>query len=181
MPKRLEEARWIWKDGELVEWRDATVHILSLAVQFGASGDRLWFTAREWEAPMDSADEMLASLLEEHARILARRTPRPTSDFVARVQETIAASPAECGSAAQVARRLHMSVRTLQRRLVEAGTSYRDVSELVSRRLAEEYLADPRVSIAELTYLLGFSEPSSFTRAFRRWTGETPGQWRRRR
>jgi AraC-like DNA-binding protein len=155
--------------------------VFQAPVRFGAGGDRLWFTAQEWEAPMDSADEALAGLLEEHARILARRIPRATSGFVAKVQETMAASPAGCGSATQVARRLHVSVRTLQRRLASAGTGFREVSELVSRQLAEEYLADPRVSIAELTYFLGFSEPSSFTRAFRRWTGETPGQWRRRR
>ena len=76
---------------------------------------------------------------------------------------------------------MHVSVRTLQRRLVEAGTTFREVSDLVRDQLAEEYLSDPRVSIPEVAFLLGFSDQSSFNRAFRRWTGQSPGEWRRRR
>ena len=73
-----------------------------------------------------------------------------------------------------------MSVRTLQRRLVDSGTTFRSVSDEVRRQLALGYLADPAVSIAEVAFLLGFSEQRSFNRAFRRWTGETAGRWRRK-
>jgi AraC-like DNA-binding protein len=74
-----------------------------------------------------------------------------------------------------------VSVRTLQRKLVATGTTFREVSETVRGRLAEGYLTDPGVSIAEVAFLLGFSDQSSFNRAFRRWTGESPGRWRRGR
>jgi AraC-like DNA-binding protein len=58
------------------------------------------------------------------------------------------------------------------------GTTFRDVVEAVNERLAVSYLRDPNVSIAEVAFLLGFSDPSAFNRAFRRWTGDTPGKWR---
>lgn len=149
-------------------------------VHFGAAEDRLCFTPEEWQVPTRNPDTALALLLEEHARILAERVPSAHPDFRAQVQRTIAAAPAASGSAPAVARALHMSVRTLQRRLVDSGTTFRSVSDEVRRQLALGYLADPAVSIAEVAFLLGFSEQRSFNRAFRRWTGETAGRWRRK-
>jgi AraC-like DNA-binding protein len=149
-------------------------------VWFGATADVLCFSAEEWEARNESADAALALVMEEHARILARKLPHAAAGFSADVQKTIATARPECGSAEDVARALHVSVRTLQRKLVETGTTFRAVSEIVRGQLAEGYLADPRVSIAEVAFMLGFSDQSSFNRAFRRWTGEAPGRWRRR-
>lgn len=150
-------------------------------VRFGAAADRLCFGDEEWDAPIENADAALAELLEAHARILAQRIPRAPPGFRAEVEKMIAAALPEGRSAAQVARSLHMSVRTLQRKLVEEGTTFREVADSVGAQLALSYLMNPKVSIAEVAFLLGFSEPSSFNRAFRRWTGESPGQWRRRR
>lgn len=150
-------------------------------VHFAAAADRVGFSHEQWEAPTDSPDAALARVLEEHARILARRIPQARSGFRAEVQKTIASIPPEGGSAAEVARALHISVRTLQRRLVANGTTFRELSNTVRGQLAEGYLADRKVSIAEVAFMLGFSDQSSFNRAFRRWTGESPGRWRRRR
>jgi AraC-like DNA-binding protein len=71
-----------------------------------------------------------------------------------------------------------MSVRTLNRLLADEGTSYREL--LDSRRcdIAKGYLSGDRVSIAEIAFLLGFSELSSFHRAFKRWTAQTPREFR---
>jgi AraC-like DNA-binding protein len=161
--------------------RDRYVEVFRAPVRFGAAADRLCFTAAEWKSPMDTADEALARLMEEHARILGQRIPEVEDGFRSEVQKTIAATLPEGGSAEVVARKLHVSVRTLQRKLIAAGTTFREVSETVRTRLAEEYLNDPKVSIAEVAFLLGFSDQSSFHRAFRRRTGVTPGRWRRRR
>jgi AraC-like DNA-binding protein len=150
-------------------------------VRFGAAADRLCFSVEEWDAPTEDADAALARVLEEHARILAQRVPQAAAGFGAAVQLTIASAPSEGGSAEEVARALHVSVRTLQRKLVASGTTFREVSSTVRGRLAEGYLADPKVSIAEVAFLLGFSDQTSFHRAFRRWTGESPGRWRRQR
>jgi AraC-like DNA-binding protein len=150
-------------------------------VHFDAPADRLCFADAEWRAPMDSADAALAHVLEEHARILARRTPTVAAGFCADVEKTIASALAEGASAQEVARALHCSVRTLQRKLVATGTTFRQVSDTVRGQLAVDYLSDSNVSIAEVAFLLGFSDQSSFNRAFRRWTGEPPGRWRRTR
>lgn len=149
-------------------------------IHFDAAADRLCFSDEEWKAPTRSADAALARLLEEHARILAQRIPHTTADFGAEVQKTIASAMPEGRSAVDIARALHVSVRTLQRKLAPTGKSFREISDAVRGQLAEEYLSDPMVSIAEVAFLLGFSDQSSFNRAFRRWTGESPGRWRRR-
>ena len=150
-------------------------------VRFGAAADRLCFSQEEWVSPMHTADEALARLLEEHARNLARTVPDADSGFSANVQNVMASTFPEGGSPADVACALHVSVRTLQRRLLASGTTFREVADLVRSRLAREYLADPMVSIAEVAFLLGFSDQTSFNRAFRRWTGKSPGRWRRGR
>lgn len=77
-----------------------------------------------------------------------------------------------------VADALHMSLRSLQRRLKEEGTSYKALVDETRRELAAHYMAESHLSINEITYLLGFSEPSNFSRAFRRWTGKSPSDYR---
>ena len=155
--------------------------VFGAPVRFAMAADRLCFGAEEWRAPMDSADASLARLLEDHARILAERIRNEGADFLDLVRKAITADLPNGASANAVARALNVSSRTLQRKLSLAGTTFREVSESVRSRLAQDYLADPRVSIAEVALLLGFSEQASFNRAFRRWTGESPGRWRRRR
>jgi AraC-like DNA-binding protein len=155
--------------------------VFGTQIVFGASHDRLSFTDEQWNVPTESPDAALAHLLEEHARILSQRTPRSTVGLSTEVEQAIGAAPSGAGSAEHVARALNVSVRTLQRKLVASGTTFRQISDDVRGRLAVGYLADARVSIAEVAFLLGFSDQSSFNRAFRRWTGESPGRWRRRR
>ena len=76
-----------------------------------------------------------------------------------------------------VSSRLNRSTSTLQRQLKSEGLSYRDVLESTQRALAETYLRDKRHSLAQIAYLLGFSEQSNFSRAFRRWTSMSPRQY----
>jgi AraC-like DNA-binding protein len=153
--------------------------VFDAPVRFGATADRLRFSGTEWEQPTVAGDAALAGLLEEHARILAARTPAAVAGFVGVVQRAVTSRLPEGPSAEAVARELNMSVRTLQRRLGACGTTFHDVSDAVLARLAAGYLADPAVSVSEVAFLLGFSEQSAFNRAFRRWTGKSPGRWRR--
>jgi AraC-like DNA-binding protein len=76
------------------------------------------------------------------------------------------------------ARELNVSARTLQRELASEGTSFRAILEEVRREISLKYLRDKKVSIAEVSFLLGFSEPSAFHRSFRRWFGKTPQSFR---
>lgn len=78
-----------------------------------------------------------------------------------------------------VADALCLSPRTLQLRLRQAGHSYQQLLDEVRRELAERHLRDQLHSIKDIAFLLGFAEPSVFVRSFRRWTGQTPGEFRR--
>ncbi|MGD2055871.1 MAG: AraC family transcriptional regulator [Gammaproteobacteria bacterium] len=78
-----------------------------------------------------------------------------------------------------IADALHVSLRSLQRRLKEEDTNYKKLLESTRQELAKQYLRQSHRSIGEITYLLGFSEPGNFTRAFKRWTGKTPARYRK--
>jgi AraC-like DNA-binding protein len=79
-----------------------------------------------------------------------------------------------------LAARLGMSARTLQRKLRALGTSHQELLDEMRKALAVRYLAEPDVAVCEVAYLLGFSESSAFHRAFKRWTGTTPSEFRKR-
>jgi AraC-like DNA-binding protein len=73
-----------------------------------------------------------------------------------------------------------MSERSVQRRLADEGETFDGLLDELRRELAVRYLADKKIAIAEVAFLLGYSEPSAFHRAFKRWTGSTPSQVRQR-
>ena len=78
-----------------------------------------------------------------------------------------------------VAKTLNMSVRSLQRRLQQVGTTFRTLFETARRDLASTYVEDPEIELVEVAFLLGFSDQSAFSRAFKRWTGHTPSEARK--
>jgi AraC-like DNA-binding protein len=79
-----------------------------------------------------------------------------------------------------IAAELHMSDHTFQRRLAAEGTSFTELVEGTRRELAQHHLADPRVTLADIAYLLGYADQSTFFRASHRWFGESPGEYRTR-
>ncbi len=79
-----------------------------------------------------------------------------------------------------IARSLNLSVRNLQRKLQSEGISFKHLLDETRKELATQYIRDANRRIGEITYLLGFSEPSNFTRAFRRWTGLSPNEYRQK-
>jgi AraC-like DNA-binding protein len=76
------------------------------------------------------------------------------------------------------AKLLHMSPRTLQRKLAEARLTYQQLVDATRKDLALRYIVDAGRSISDITFSLGFSQPSAFTRAFKRWTGRSPTDYR---
>jgi AraC-like DNA-binding protein len=81
-------------------------------------------------------------------------------------------------SAEDIAARLHMSKRTLQRRLEEDGLSYQELLDRVRAEKARALVGDENLELADVAFRLGFSDVSSFSRSFRRWTGVSPGRYR---
>lgn len=81
-------------------------------------------------------------------------------------------------TAKAVAQALNLSVRSLQRKLAEQHTNFAQLLEDTRRELARQYVGTSRLSVGEIAYLLGFADPANFTRAFRRWTGMSPSDFR---
>jgi AraC-like DNA-binding protein len=137
------------------------------------------FDAADLALPVRGADRRLLPIIEHHLDDLLAK-PEVSDTWLDDVRSTVASTV--CDGAPKigaVARRLGMTVRTLQRRLEERGLVFRTVVEDVRRDLAVRYLADRRTRITEVAFLLGYSELSAFGRAFRRWTGSTPLAMRR--
>ncbi len=86
--------------------------------------------------------------------------------------------PAGTPDQESIASSLNLSLRSLQRKLKDEETSYRNLLEDTRRQLAMEYIKESHRTISEITFLLGFTEPSNFTRAFKRWTGHSPAEFR---
>ena len=131
------------------------------------------------DLPVAQSDSNLVAFLRPIAdEILERLSKRHT--FMKQVQSAMVPL-IEKGrlNIDEVARELAMSPRTLQRRLENEGTTFGAVLDETRRVAALEYLKNPRIAIAEAAFLLGFSEPSTFYRSFRRWTGDTPANYRR--
>lgn len=129
--------------------------------------------------PLRQPDAALLALLEQQAESLLAELPE-AGDLEQSVRRAVAAFAREGEvSLERVAAALHTSPRTLHRRLEARQLGFRSLRDDTRRRLAEQHLADPGMTLAEIALLLGYSEQSAFTRAFRRWTGHTPLQARR--
>ena len=146
--------------------------------RFGAPENRLRIPPAVLGLPIPGADLALRQPL---LHLLERSLPVARSpDVVRRLRAELSARlPQGETDKGGLARALGMSPRTLSRRLRSAGTSYREVLEETRRALALSLLRDPALPIYELAFLLGYTEPSTFHRAFRRWTGDSPDAWRR--
>jgi AraC-like DNA-binding protein len=129
--------------------------------------------------PMRGADPALAALLARQLDTLLVSVPVDPS-ISARLRLLVKDElPSGGVSIDRVARQLAMSVRTLSRRLDSEGTSFRRLLDSVRQELAVAYLRNPGLELAEIAFLLGYSESSAFHRSFRRWTGRTPLEFRR--
>jgi AraC-like DNA-binding protein len=154
--------------------------IFECPVVFGAETCQLVIARDVWDTPRTGGDPTLFSILDAHARMLLDQRPSP-DDIVGRVREAIGAElRGGHPSLESIARHLAMSPRTLQRRLRDHGVVFNDVLDSMRFRAAKSYLAQGDVAGTEVAYLLGFAEQSSFNRAFRRWSGHTPTEYRRR-
>ncbi|CBL44843.1 AraC-type DNA-binding domain-containing proteins [gamma proteobacterium HdN1] len=102
------------------------------------------------------------------------------TSFPDRIKQLIKSNPNPLPSLSQVADRLHMHPRTLGRRLSDFDTCFKDLLEEVKSELAMEYLANSDLLIDDIAYSLNYNDATSFYRAFRRWTGRSPGMYRQK-
>jgi AraC-like DNA-binding protein len=146
-------------------------------LRFGAEQNRLIFDADSIERVLDTGNPELARQSDAISSRYLARIER--SNVVARVREVLT-QRLQGGEPSQeeVAEVLNVSARTLQRKLGDSGTTFKEILDETRHAMAVACLSSPEHSVSEITYLLGFSCSSSFTRAFRRWTGRSPSDWR---
>lgn len=146
---------------------------------YGAPETRLVMRRDLLEQPLPRTDPSLFQYLERHAQAVLDQLPQST-DLAGRVRRIVIDSlRGGEPTPARIAKSLGVSERTLQRRLQGEGTTFARIVDGARRELSEHYLTDPNVAAFEVAFLLGYSEPSAFHRAFRRWTGKTPQEYRR--
>jgi AraC-like DNA-binding protein len=147
-------------------------------VRKGFDYNAVYFRAADMERPLPGS---IPVVVEATSRIAERYIDAQVESKVAhQVRERIVQMlPSGAVDQDGVAAKLHCSASTLQRQLSAEGTSYREVLASTRRRLAEAYLREGRHSHSQIAFLVGFSDQSNFARAFKRWTGMSPGQFQK--
>lgn len=134
------------------------------------------FQSRQLSAPTHSADLLLHKLMAERVRELKQGSVNDIAGQVRRALRTMVMS-SNC-SLDEVAVQIGLHRRTLSRKLAIAGTSFREMRNDASQEVACQLLENTRMPVTDIAATLGYAEPAAFTRAFRRWSGLTPSQWR---
>jgi AraC-like DNA-binding protein len=164
--------------GEPPSYHDRYAALFGCPALCGQPDDAIVFRRSDLALPLVSANPAVAALFEDAAErdLDARRALDDTVAAVrAALRQVLHGDPP---SVRQVAGLLCLSERTLQRRLSNAGTPFSRLLDQVRLEMARRHLAADSASLTEIAYLLGFADPNSFFRSFKRWTGRTPADWR---
>lgn len=147
-------------------------------IQFNAARDAIEVTTTAASQANRLADDGMSKFFDTHLETQLGQI-NDTSELEQRIVDQIGEALSEgVPTLAEVAGRLGMSTRTLQRRLSADGLAYQDLVLDARRTLSEQLLRRTDFALAEIAFLTGFSDQSTFTRAFKRWHGETPANYR---
>jgi AraC-like DNA-binding protein len=146
-------------------------------VVFSAQINAIYFEKSDMSVPLPTASKELARRSDEV--IIAHLARLDRDDVVRQVEACIIELlPTGNCNRNKIASRLNMSPRSLLNKLEQRNTSYKEVLENLRSALAQQYIEQQDMSITDITFLLGFSDTSGFSRAFRRWTGQSPTDYR---
>jgi len=153
--------------------------VFRVAVAFSQPLNVLEFARTDIEKPLPAAH---AELARQNDQVLVSHLARLQNERLSsRVEAAmLEAFPDGAPSKQAIARKLGMSPRNLQRHLAEEGTSFKDLMNAARVTLARSYVSEGRLSVTEIAFVLGFADTSTFSRAFKRWTGKAPRDYARR-
>jgi len=152
--------------------------IFNCPVRFNQPVSALELLSRDLATPLYYPNSKLLSLLEHHARSFLNKID--DNNYLSRKISLLLFEKIQGGnpSIEDVAKDLGISVRVLQNKLRREGVTFSKLATNVRKDLAQSYLTERHYTVEDIAYLLGFSEPSAFRRAFKTWTGMTPKQYR---
>jgi AraC-like DNA-binding protein len=148
-----------------------------VAPTFGAPLYELVYPPGTHELPVSSFNSRLRDYFDEECRRVVDKLASGTSIVEQVRKKLIAVMDGGDTTIEAVAKSMAMSPRSLQRRLSDEGTKYNDVLAEIRAEFAKRYLARGSLSASEVAYLIGFTEPPAFFKAFKRWTGMTPREY----
>jgi AraC-like DNA-binding protein len=146
-------------------------------VHFNADGNKLVFSSALLDNPLPQSDPESSRHFQQQCQLLIAKLTT-AGHFVDDVRMLMLARPGFFPDIDYVAEKLDMSTRTLRRRLKEEGSNYRALLDEIRFGLAKEYLGKTNLPMEEICVLLGYSESGNFSHAFRRWSGQSPRDWR---
>lgn len=146
-------------------------------IRFSTYPSRLLFDSQLLDTPLSQSDPDASQYFSQQCRMLITKL-KSQSYFADDVRMLLLAQPGHFPGIEHVARQLHVSVRTLRRRLKEENSSFRELLDEVRFQLAKEYLLDTRLPLTEIAELVGYTEAGNFSHAFRRWSGQPPRDFR---
>lgn len=155
----------------------AYTDVFGPSIEYRAPAHRLSFDATLVNSLLATANPELARINDQTVIDYLARYQRDSLTMQVRAK-IIERLPDGRPSQEDIAHTLHTSLRSLQRRLKNEETNYTSLMNETQQELAIQYVRDSSRTLGEIAYLLGFSEPSNFTRAFKRWTGKSPGEFR---
>ncbi len=148
-------------------------------MHFGRKGIAIYFDKQQMAQKVVTSDYHLLRVLVAHAEERIAAIQRKAG-FYEEVKTSVAhLIKPEFPTIGQVALHLHLSVRTLQRRLADEGHTFKEIIESLRREFALAYLKRPDLSINEIAYLLNYTDASAFIRSFKRWQNQTPNSYRK--
>lgn len=148
-------------------------------IEFGAPVDETLFAVSVGQLPVVSADPYLNKILTAYCEEALAERQRAADSFRSRVENAVVPLlPHGKARANEIARRIGTSERTFARRLSSEGLTFSELLEGLRHDLARRYLAEGELSVSQIAWLLGYQEVGAFSRAFKRWSGETPREMR---
>lgn len=149
---------------------------------FDQPHDAVVLRSADLDLPLVSANQRVAAMFEDAAERDLQTYEAARSGTAAAVREILERQlHGDVPDIESVSRDLSLSARTLQRRLAMEGVHFSTLLDEVRLKMAQRYLSAGRATLTEIAYLLGFSEPNSFFRSFKRWTGKTPADFKQAR
>jgi len=147
-------------------------------VQFNASKNQITYLRSVDQLPIPLASHEMLQLMKQRADVIIERLAGATTVAGQVTRLLIASLIGQEPDKGEIAKSLGFSQRTLQRKLLKENTTYQEILDSTRHRLALDYLQQPLLTVSDIAYLLGFTEPSAFYRVFKKWQGITPGQYR---